>query len=594
MCCAQTHKNDRKIITTQEYDMKTVKNIQRLYIAIIVIVLSVIMACVFPPHEKQAGSRERAGDVLSNSYYHYSLGVLLAINGETDRAITEYESALRSDPESPYLINELAALYMKKGKMNKAVELLERSVALDPDNIDSYILLGGLYGNLKRYDDAAQQYKRVIDIDPEKIEAYLFLGLIYRENTQYEKAIEILGDLLKRDPGNLMGNYHLARVYVAMNRYDEAETYLQKTLDIKPTFKPALIELGMLYRFQNKDDKAMKVYRDFLQIDTSGGSDVRFELGNILLKLKEYTAAAEEFEKILELDNSLTDVHFSLGLAYFFSGEEYDKAIEEFLTVLESHPDNYRAVFFLAGAYEEKGQYEDAIQELGSIPERSDIYTAARIRMGFILKKDGYAGEAIELLRKEVEKNGKDPEVYRFLAALYEEEDMIDDAEDILEKALILFPDDVDLRYRLGVLYGKENKHQESIREMEAVLKLDPNNVNALNFIGYSYAERGIKLDEAEKLVKKALLLKPGSAYIIDSLGWVYFRQGRLELAIELLEKAFDLLPDEQIIPIHLGDAYKENGQMKKALEIYKRALECDPDNKTLKEKIRNIRIPGE
>jgi len=113
-----------------------------------------------------------------------------------------------------------------------------------------------------------------------------------------------------------MGSYYLAKIYVAMENYDEAEMWLQKTRDIKPTFRPASIDLGMLYRSQNKNDKAMEVYRDFLRADPYSTA-IRFELGNILLKLKKYNAAAEEFKKILRLDDSLADVHFSLGLSYF-------------------------------------------------------------------------------------------------------------------------------------------------------------------------------------------------------------------------------------------------------------------------------------
>jgi len=152
----------------------------------------------------------------------------------------------------------------------------------------------------------------------------------------------------------------------------------------------------------------------------------------------------------------------------------------------------------------------------------------------------------------------------------------------------------MDLHYRLGIIYGKVNKHQKSIREMKAVLKFDPDNADAINFIGYSYAERGIRLDEAEKLINEALRLKPDSGYIIDSLGWVYFRQDRVKLAIDYLKNAWDLLPEDPTIAGHLGDAYKKDGQIEKALKVYKRALNLNPENKDLREKIINIRMTDE
>ena len=128
---------------------------------------------------------------------------------------------------------------------------------------------------------------------------------------------------------------------------------------------------------------------------------------------------------------------------------------------------------------------------------------------------------------------------------------------------------------------------------MKALLEIDPDNADALNFIGYSYAERGVKLDEAETLIRKAVRFKPDNGYIMDSLGWVYFRQNRLEEAIDCLRKAVDLLPQDPTIAGHLGDAYKKAGQTEKALDVYREALQRNPGNSDLEEKIRSIQISG-
>jgi Flp pilus assembly protein TadD len=121
---------------------------------------------------------------------------------------------------------------------------------------------------------------------------------------------------------------------------------------------------------------------------------------------------------------------------------------------------------------------------------------------------------------------------------------------------------------------------------MESVLKIDPENAEALNFIGYTFADRGIRLDEAEKMIKKALTLKPGNVYMIDSLGWVYFRQNRMELAIKYLKEASDGLPNDATIAEHLGDAYAKAGRTSEAIEIYRQALKLNPANGDLKKKL--------
>ncbi len=109
------------------------------------------------------------------------------------------------------------------------------------------------------------------------------------------------------------------------------------------------------------------------------------------------------------------------------------------------------------------------------------------------------------------------------------------------------------------------------------------------NFIGYSWADRGIHLDESEKLIKKALKLKPEDGYIIDSLGWVYFKQGRIDEAIAALEKAVLLAPKDAIIAEHLGFAYLSNNQFERARHMFKQALELDPAKEYLKAKINEI-----
>ena len=124
---------------------------------------------------------------------------------------------------------------------------------------------------------------------------------------------------------------------------------------------------------------------------------------------------------------------------------------------------------------------------------------------------------------------------------------------------------------------------------MQDVLQINKNNAEALNFIGYSWADRGMNLDESEKLIKKALKLKPEDGYITDSLGWVYFKKGRIDKAISILEKAVLLAPKDSTIAEHLGDAYLKNNEYEHARQLFEKALELDPLKDHLKAKINEI-----
>jgi len=569
----------------------TAKNKSIVFTSILVLLLTV--ACVhLPDGTSNITATAQADDVsYAGSYYHYSLGTLFALSGDTDRAINEYKKTLNHDFTSSFLRIELARLYIKKRDFPKAVAVLEKSVEYNPDDFDTRVLLGGIYGNLKEFDKAIQEYRQAIRINPDTLEPYLFTSMFHREMKRYDEAIAALDELIARDPGNLMGHYSLAKTYEEMEQYDEAERAFKRVIEIKASHEPAILELGHLYEFRDKDEEALELYRDFLARYPSS-NNTRFKLGKALFKLKRYSEAIDEFQAILDSGDTHIESYYSLGISLFFEGKDYNRAVEELTNVLRKQPDNHKARYFLASSYEKLDRRSDAYDEFGKIDEDSDLYSTARMQMGLILKDDGYLDEAIDLIRDAVEKKGDDEALYIFLISLYEEKGQLDQALDMATRAVFLLPKSIDLRYKLGIVYEKLDRYEESIAEMEKVLEFDPDYAEALNFIGYSYADREIRLDEAEAMIKRAMELKPDNGYITDSLGWLYFRKNQLDKAIMYLEKALQLAPEDPTIHEHLGDAYEKAGRTEEALELYRKALELDQGNDTLRKKINALSNP--
>jgi tetratricopeptide (TPR) repeat protein len=131
---------------------------------------------------------------------------------------------------------------------------------------------------------------------------------------------------------------------------------------------------------------------------------------------------------------------------------------------------------------------------------------------------------------------------------------------------------------------------EASIDTMKMVIKLSPDDAEALNYLGYTYADLGINLDEAETLIQTALKLKPNDGYITDSLGWVYFKRGQYSEALQLLKKAIKLVPDDPVILEHLGDVYLKLDSRDKAINYYQRSLDNNAkDLDSLKVKIRTL-----
>ena len=144
--------------------------------------------------------------------------------------------------------------------------------------------------------------------------------------------------------------------------------------------------------------------------------------------------------------------------------------------------------------------------------------------------------------------------------------------------------------FQLGVLLDKSGDRLSCLDQMRRILDIDPNHADSLNYIGYTYAEQGIKLDEAMDLIKRALKINPDSGYIIDSLGWVYFQKGQYDEAILHLKKSAELTPDDPTINEHLGDAYFKKNEYEKALKYFNRALSLEhPNAEKLKQKITEL-----
>jgi Tfp pilus assembly protein PilF len=177
-----------------------------------------------------------------------------------------------------------------------------------------------------------------------------------------------------------------------------------------------------------------------------------------------------------------------------------------------------------------------------------------------------------------------------YLGTFYEEIEEFEKAEAALKKGLHNDPENPKIYFRLGVVYDKWGKKESSIVAMKKVIDLDPKNANALNYLGYTYADLGKNLDEAEQLIKEALKYKPDDGYIMDSLGWVYYKKGAFEKALQYLEKATGLVPDDPVILEHLGDIYIKLNDKKKALDFYHRSLlKKKKDKENLEKKIQDL-----
>jgi tetratricopeptide (TPR) repeat protein len=309
----------------------------------------------------------------------------------------------------------------------------------------------------------------------------------------------------------------------------------------------------------------------------------------LLIQQRRFKDALEYLDLAAESGYGGQEAMRKIGLIHM-ELEQFDDAIKIFNSLLEKDPAAHSIRLYLAMAYEEKGQLETAYAEFLKIPRDSNPYIDAIGHISFILKAQGKPEQAVEVLKTAIVDNPHQLELYMNLSALFEALDKPDDGLALLFEAEKQFDSDPRLHFRIGVLYDKLGKRAESIERMKKVISLNPKDAQALNFLGYTYAEMGINLDEALTYLKKAVDIRPNDGFILDSLGWVYFKLKKYDEASRYLEEAVALVEDDSTIVEHLGDVYHARKEHKKALKSYKRALEIDPDRKELIHKIREIK----
>ena len=532
-----------------------------------------------------AVQEEYSGDAA----YHYSLAVLMRLDGDLKGAIEQMKQALAAGPDSPYLTTELVSLYVENNNVDLALSVGEPALARQRGNIELRSILGGLYFTVHQYDKAIREYQTIVDIDPKNLVAYLYLATIYAQEKKYAAAEKAYQKMLEIDPENIIGGYYYAKMLTEINRFAEAETIYQKIIQQRPAFEAAWLSLAQLYETQNKFDEAINVYRRYLDTNPARVG-FRMKIAELLVKANKAPQAEKEFKEILKVDPANREVRTALGLLYY-DMRRFDEAVAEFSSLLEMAPEDDKLRYLLANALEQKGDTGQALAMYQKIAPAFELYANAQIHAAMILKKENRPADAVSVIIGAIGKKNDQVVLYLYLSSLYEDSKDMVKAEKIIREGIALFPRNTDLHYALGTILEKVNRFEESIQSMEKVLSLDPQNADALNFIGYSYADRGMRLDQAEQMIVQALKIKPDNGYILDSLGWVYFKKNQYTKALNQLKRALELLPDDPNIIEHLGDVYLKIGQNKNAAEYYRKAVKIDPQNTALKKKLDKLMI---
>jgi|GEM_PF-722920 len=537
---------------------------------------------------KNVGSIQYQSELLdpeAKAFFSFSEFRMLGAEERWDEAIAALERAIRFDPESEYLQLILSRAYLHRQQPEQAAVILEALLAKNPENAAGHELLGDVFSLQKQYPLAVDHFRRASELNPESAVLSLRLAMTLARMGQQDEAITLLEALLEKHPDADLARLALARLYLSEKDQDRAFAAYRQLLEQQPDELAVVLEFGKLLEQENSA-AALELYQSFI-VRNPRAAAVRQRLAQYFLQQNQLDAALVQLKAIQQqFPDNLKTIN-QIGLIQL-EQKKWIEAENTFRLLLQSDNGKGDSRYYLSMSLSEQGKLAEAIAVLEPLSKDSPIYTESTLQLAYLYKRLDQNDHAILILQELLTQGTERKDLYYYLVVFLDDSGDYARALDTALAGVEKYPEDVQLLYQLGAIYEKLGQHQEAIGIMEKILSLDDAHPDALNFLAYGQAENGVDLELALSRAEKALALKP-SGYIVDTLGWIYFKLGRYPESREQLEKAVKLHPEDAVIQEHLGDLYRAMNLRQESESAYREALKLEPGSTQVEDKLRQL-----
>ena len=487
-----------------------------------------------------------------------------------------YRAALRGDPRNPELLSRGFMAVLQNGEIDEAVRLAERLLQVDKTDRVARLVLGVRAIKQKQYGTARTQLAQsvrgpITDLAATLLQAWTNIG-----QTESRIAIETIDKLGGPDSYSLLKDLHAGLILDlsghrrdALKRLERAYKYDAAVLRVAQAYGTQLSRLG------NRED-ALKIFRTFDEalprhpLITDAIRDI--ENGRRLSPLIDspQTGAAEAL--------------YTIGAALGRRGE--DVGLVYLQLALYLAPNHALAITALADIYEGMRKPELAIKTYERVPATSSLHHNARIQRALNLDQLERTDEATAELERIIAANATDREAIMALGNIQRARKKFAECADVYSKAVATVAKNDKsnwvLYYFRGICYERSKQWPKAEADMKLALELFPDQPLVLNYLGYSWVDQGVNLDEGMRMIRRAVEQRADDGYIVDSLGWAYYRLGDYENAVKHLEHAVELKPEDPTINDHLGDAYWRIGRRLEAQFQWTHARDLKPEPEEL------------
>jgi len=450
---------------------------------------------------------------------------------------------------------------------------------LDPKSRDAKKVLAEMFiasGNLSK---AKPLVKEILESEDSKGDGFLYLNNILTRVENKSNALRFIIDIAKPYAKMVEAHFAVAHTAHMAGNITIRDKELATINKLNPNWETSTLFIGSI-QFDEDPMKAIETYQKFVKNNPKSNT-VRLELAKALVQTEQYPAAKKHFEKLVNSPLASAEISFTVALLALETGD--DIMAEQFLNQsLERkyyNPDQVN--MYLARIYAQRQNIDKVINLVEKI-STGPLFVDSRIFAAQAIRVEKGIDQAIEYLDQY--KSLDRQEKLKFLqlkTSFWYNDNQYQKAINLMLSEEEKYTDSADFYFDFGLLYEKNKDFDAMEANLKKAISLKPDYAIAYNALGYSYADRNVKLDDAKKYIEIALSIEPQNHYILDSMGWVHFRLGNYDIAYEFITKAYAIQEDPEIAA-HLGEVLWKQGKENEAMSVWQGSLEKFPENSVL------------
>ena len=526
--------------------------------------------------------QELTGQIL----YQTLLAEIAGQRGNLDLSASAYMDLARSTRD-PRVARRAAEMALHGRNLDMALQATRLWVEIDPESSQAHQMMAGLLVSANRLDELQPHVAKLLAQEGETLgDGLMRLNRLFARYPDKKAVLTMVEQLTQPYIG--LPEAHFARAQAALNaaEWRRGIAGADKALDLRPDWDLAVMLKAQLQRTESPE-AAIETLRTYLAGHPQA-REVRLQYARNLVGARKFSQARTEFQRLLGDFPGNVDVIYAVAVLSV-QLSDWEAAEENFKKLLGKDFAEIDTVrLYLGQIAEERKQFDAALRWYAEVAP-GEQYLAAQLRIAQLLARQGNLDAGRRHLQ-EVRAAGNADRIQLLLAEsqLLRDGGRTQEAYELLAGGLATQPEQSELLYESALLAEKLGRHEAMEASLRKLIRLKPEHAHAYNALGYSFAERNQRLEEAEQLVLKALQLSPDDPFIIDSMGWVLYRKGDNQGALAHLQRAFSIRPDPEIAA-HLGEVLWALGRRDEAKRIWQEAAKAHPGNEVLAEVIKRF-----